>query len=304
MTREAYQQPQDTPPLEGGAQMNHDLQPMPRSVQAPWRKSARARVFRVAAIGLLACVSILGASANSSHQARAAQAATNAAAAAFSVTNVTVSVSPSSFNGTCSPTMPFTFTATFTFPAGNPGGQLQYNWVFGPSALPNAPSQTTVYPYPVIAPGQTTYTTPVSAQPVWNVPAANGNGVQGDGYVTVTGPNFVQSSPAYFTLTCSFTVTSVTLSGSGSCLFGLHYGGTIDVAPSPGGTLTYSWQFVNSSNVNTFGTGQVSVSPGQTTVTLFAGNPFPYRVPPGTYGTILVVTTPNMVYSNPIIRTC
>lgn len=295
MTREPYQQTHDTPTIEGGAPMNRDRQPMARSAFVRWHTSRRATAFRVVALTLLVCASILGASANSSHPARAARATTNVPAA-YAIKSVSVSVSPTSFAGLCSPTMTFTFIGTITLFPGYGGDLIPYTWnvngapqFFG-NASGNAGDVTIpVRPY------------------VYNMPAGSGTGAPQTVQLTSTG---MGSNAVAFSLTCYFTVTSVTISTSGGCSYfggGLTYTGTVTIAPSPGGSLSYSWQRVNNGNVDSFSTtgSPVHVNPGQTTVSLTLGPFASFPTFPLPYvGTILVVVTPNMVYSSPVIRPC
>ena len=279
--------------------MNRDQQQHPtfRSVLARWRPAGRARMVRVIALVLVVCASILGASATtSSHQARAARATTSMAPAAYSIKSVSVSVSPTSFAGACSPTMTFTFTGTITLYAGYGGDLIPYTWLVDGS--PQYSSYAQGNPGDVAIP-----VGPYSYQ----MSAGSGTGASHSLQLESTG---VYSNAAAFSLTCYFTVTGITLSTSGSCWIwgpGLTYTATVTIAPSPGGSLSYSWQRVTSGNSDSFSTtgSPVTISPGQTSKTLTLGPFYGFPTFPRTYvGTILVVTTPNMVYSNPVVGLC
>lgn len=244
-----------------------------------------ARTLRVAAFAVLASALFVGASA-SRHTARAASLA---------VVSASASVAPTSFSGVCSPTMTFDLNATLTLNAGNTGGTVTYFWLVDSGTVANGSAN--------VAAGQVS----LPLQPyAYHMDAASGTGATHTAQLDVYGPNSVFSNGAPFSLTC-LTVSSVTLSGAGSCYFGLRYTGTIAIAPSPAAWISYSWQFVNNANVSSSAMGPSSIylpADSTTPISVSYGSPFPYRVPPGTYGAILVVVTPNMVYSNPVIRTC
>lgn len=288
MTRNRSQQEQTRSgrPAEGGAQPQLDQHRVHRLNDWRWHRVGRTVVIRAAALAVLVCASLVGAAATG-HQAHAAPATADVANSA-SVTSINLSVSPASFVGVCSPTMTFTFTGTITVGPNYGGENIPYTlWVDGQQA-----SATNAYTYGY--PGASSVTATVT----YSMSAAQGTGAVHTAYMNSLG---VQSNGVQFSLTC-ITVSNVTLSRGVRLLCGLSYTATVTIAPSPGGTVTYTWQFVNSSNVSSSASGEFQAPADQATTQTVTYSPFLCHVPTsGTYGAILVVTAPNMVYSNPVI---
>jgi hypothetical protein len=195
---------------------------------------------------LVACASLLGASAHSSHQVRAA--AHTAAATTLQVSSVTAWVNNGAVKPQCTPTVPFSFLGIVTFPSGNPGGTLYYFWSRSgrdPAGGGDQPTQTVT-----IQPGQTE----LSVTDAYTPSAALGNGdLLYDRLYTYTDPNTRtgggSSLPVYISLVCSFYL----ITGSGSVSptswcnhlrintwVVVTFSYTITVNPSPGGQVTFT----------------------------------------------------------------
>lgn len=185
----------------------------------------------------------------------------------FSVSSVTLGVSPSSIAGkTCGTSETFIYTATFKIPASTAGGTIQFSYT-----LNNGRSQT---PATVaVGPGATsaTYTFTSSGA----LPADHT--YPGPAEVMVTSPNSVTSNSALPSGSCvapgAFTVTSVDMAVSPASLAGLSCGTNETVTytatfhlpvSNPGGTIQFYWTDNNGRGSNP---ASVTVAPGQTAAT-------------------------------------
>ncbi|HEX9038724.1 MAG TPA: hypothetical protein VF808_17210 [Ktedonobacterales bacterium] len=216
----------------------------------------------------------------------------------FSVSDVTLSVSPASIAGqTCGATDTFTYTAVFHIPAGSAGGTIKFNYTLNNGrsqtlATVTAPAWATSVTYTFISSGA------LPADHTYPAPAQ----------VMVTSPNSVLSNSALPSGSCAapsaFQVTSVSMAVSPPSIAGLRcgtqvtvtYTATFHLAPSgPGGTLQFLYTVNNGRGDNP---ARLSVAPGQTTATYqfqWAGPLPPDHTYPEAGG--VMVTSPNSITS-------
>jgi len=209
----------------------------------------------------------------------------------FSVAGINVSANPSTFHGTCTNPMIFTFTATIKVPAGTAGGMVTYHWLRSDGAT--APAETVTF-----NPGVTTRTVTIT----WQLGAAWGNGSTFWEALQVTAPNSVTSTHANFSFVCQFTVTSINASvlpGAHFCgqpVWTFNFSATITLSPGPnGGNITYTWE---RSDGGATAPITISVPAGQTTVTVTDSWALGGGAPVGSYWEQVVVTGPNSITSN------
>lgn len=164
---------------------------------------------------------------------------------ALQVLNVAITVSPSSLNGyTCGTNLQITYTATFHFPAGNAGGQVQF-------AYTTSNGRGSTPAHLAVVPGQMTATYAFT----WSGSLPADHTAPGPGGVMVTAPNSYTSPLVAPTGACSsamsgpFKVIGIELSASPS-LIGTHcgtfftekYTAIFHIAPGgPGGTIVFQY---------------------------------------------------------------
>lgn len=220
----------------------------------------------------------------------------------FSVTSVDMSVNPASLASyTCGTQLTVTYTATFHFPANNPGGQVQFQWTdtngrgSTPASL-TVPSGTTSMPYQFTWSGQLP---PDHTQP-------------GNGGVIVTSPNAYTSSLVGPTGSCSVAqsvplkVTSVdiTVSPSLSTFTCGHsaiviYTATFHFpANNAGGNVIFEYTTTNGRGSSP---ASLTVSPGTTSMAYqfqWKGTIYNNQPDPGNGG--VLVSSPN-AYTSPLV---
>lgn len=217
----------------------------------------------------------------------------------LTVTGIDITVSPNSLSGyTCGTTITATYTATFHFPANNPGGNVVFSYTTN-NGRSEAPARLTVKP------GQTSASYKFS----WSGALPDDHTAPGRGGVMVTSPNQITSpliapsgacSPAQaaFKVTSAEVVASPALTGQ-SCgsQFTETYTATFHIAPnSPGGTIVFNYT-VNNGRSNSQNIS-LPVAAGQTTATYkftWSGTLTSDHVVPGVGG--VMITAPNQIIS-------
>ena len=209
----------------------------------------------------------------------------------FSVTSINVSVNPANFNGTCTATMLFTFTAVINVPAGSPGGTVSYTWLRSDGAT--APTESASF-----NPGATTQTVTTT----WQLGAVWGNGSTFWEALKVTAPNSITSAHDTFSFVCQFAVTGINASVSPTTYdcsqsqVTFNFSATITIAPGPnGGNITYTWA---RSDGATMSPVTITVPASQSTATVTTTWTLGLGAPPGSYWEQVVVTSPNNISSN------
>jgi hypothetical protein len=209
----------------------------------------------------------------------------------LTVSSVSVSPSPASFDAACQLNTTVTFTATIHAPAGTRGGTITYHWLRSDGTA--TANQSTTF-----AAGQTAKTVTTT----WALPDSLGNGSTRWAALQTTAPNGVTSPHANFTFHCQFTVTSIHVSvgpatypcGDASQTF--TFTATIHVgATGSGGSIKYSWarsDHASSPAVYIF------VPPNTTTVTVMDTWTLFTGVPNGSYWEQVSTTMPNGATSN------
>lgn len=219
----------------------------------------------------------------------------------WTVLGVDMTVSPHSLSSyACGSNATVTYTATFHLPANNPGGQIQFSYTTDNGRGDNPASLT-------VQPGQTSATYHFT----WSGALPADHTMPEPGGVNVTSPNALTSqlvgpSGACTSASAPFSVSSVNVSASPSLNghscgtnFTETYTATFHVAPNgPGGTITFSYSTNNGrggggSDIN------LSVAPGQTTVTYkfyWKGSLPADHTAPGVG--LVMVTAPNSVISS------
>ncbi len=275
-----------------------------------WRGLRLTRALCALALGLALSAGVLG---NAIGQ-RQAHAAANAPAVAFQVDSVTswVNTGAGRIDRSCDPTMPFTFLGIITFPAGNPGGTLQYFWGrIGISAAQGGGDQ------PVqnitIQPGQTE----LMVYDTWDVSAALGNGQILWDKLYINAPGFLSSNQTEISLVCGFSVTSATGAVSqatwcpGPSLIirwvTFTFTFNLSVNPSPGGTIGYSITQTLPNGTHPSNSpipGSTSAAPGAPTANPVTSTwTLVTTAATGTYSEVLSTTSPNGVTSNTVTLT-
>ncbi len=216
--------------------------------------------------------------------------------ASFMVTGVDMAVNPPSLSGiTCGQTLTVTYTATFHFPANNPGGQAMFEYTT------NNGRGTTIAGL-IIPPGQTSAT----YQFTWSGQVPADHTAPGLGGVIVTHPNTLTSQMVKPAGTCStgspsaFKVTSIELSASPLSAgihcgtnYTEHYNAIFHIAPGgPGGTITFTY----TTNNGRSGSSPIhlNVAAGQTSISYtftWSGTLPADHTAPGTG--IVLMTAPN-----------
>ena len=227
--------------------------------------------------------------------------AASATTSSLRVTSVNIAVSPSSLSSyTCGTTVTVTYTATFNFPANNPGGQVTFQYTTDNGRGSSAPTSLNIQP----GEPDTTY------QFTWSGALPVDHTMPEPGGVTVTAPNSVNSplvgpsgscssgSTAAFQVTSAVVTANDSLSGQ-SCgsQFTEHYTVTFTIAPNgPGGTINFTYSTDNGQSNTASKTVQVNA--GQTTVTSsfrWNGKLPADHTAPGVG--VVLVTAPNAVTS-------
>lgn len=222
-----------------------------------------------------------------------------ASATALTVLGVDMAVSPKSLNGyACGANVTVTYTATFHFPANNPGGQVAFQYTTDNGRGDTQDSLT-------VQPGQTT----VPYQFTWSGALPADHTMPEPGGVIVTSPNALNSalvgpSGSCSAATAAFAVTSVVVTASPS-LSGQNCGSQFTetytatfhiVSNSPGGTITFNYTTNNGRSNSQDVTLQVAA--GQTTIKYkfyWKGTLPADHTEPGIG--IVLVTAPNAVTS-------
>ena len=228
-------------------------------------------------------------------------ATASATGAAFSVLGVDMAVSPKSLNSyACGSNLTVTYTATFHFPANNPGGPVAFQYTTD-NGRGSTPASLTVQP------GQTT----VAYQFTWSGNLPDDHTMPEPGGVMITAPNSLTSSLVGPSGSCNsssanFSVLSVDVTASPS-LDGHHcgdsftevYTATFHIAPnSPGGIITFTYTTDNGRGNSK--TVSLHVDAGQTEKTYkfyWAGSLPADHTQPGTG--LVAVSSPNAVTSSP-----
>jgi hypothetical protein len=258
----------------------------------PWRPT-RLVVIIPLVLSLLACglaggSSVVGGTTPAPGSGDAATPTTNP----FALDSVTVTSDPGNFSsGTCTSTVTFHFTATLTAPADNPGGTVTYQWVTSGGSYS---AQTMSF-----APGDTSHTLKLAR----DLSAGLGNGNTYWVELRTTAPNALTSSHANYTFQCQFAALSASVAvnpTSATCTLGVcthdtfAFTGTVNVAPSPGGTITYHWVRSDGATgpVQTLtvpaGASSVPVNDGESWTTTKCNSQWEQ----------MIITAPNSVLSN------
>ncbi len=221
------------------------------------------------------------------------------AATAFEVSGITAWVNTGGETGQCVRTLPFTFLGIITFPAGNPGGTLQYFWSRSSEGGGDQPIHTVT-----IQPGQTE----LQVTDTWNVSAQWGDGRLLIDKLFTQSPNIVISNNVHIILVCAFSFSEVRGSlpkyqGCPSAYdrlvnarLTLPFSYTIYVNPSPGGTVTYTIQRTNPSGNTSLSNGSTSVGGGVPSVSVSSPWDITADSPTGQYTETLTVTSPTNLY--------
>ncbi|HEU5439996.1 MAG TPA: hypothetical protein VFU88_11960 [Ktedonobacterales bacterium] len=208
----------------------------------------------------------------------------------FSVSAATIDSGPGNYNGTCTPTMAFTFTGTITVPAGTAGGTVKYEWVHNQSV--ETETRTVSF-----APGQTTQ----SVSDTMTLPAYDGGGQSYNNRLVILAPSDVGSAFSTFTFMCVVKVTSVNVSFTPTAFdcstpLSQHvftFKAVLSVTPGPAATGSYQADFGlygGTSNDRTIATFQIPS--GATSVTLTIRHTLTSRSLNGTYYEIFKVEQP------------
>ena len=225
----------------------------------------------------------------------------SATTSSLRVTSVNIAVSPSSLSSyTCGTTVTVTYTATFNFPANNPGGQVMFQYTTDNGRGSSDQKSLTIQP----GESDTTY------QFTWSGPLPTDHTMPEPGGVTVSSPNSVNSplvgpsgscssgATAAFQVASVDVVASPSLSGQ-SCgsQFTEKYTVTFHIAPNgPGGTINFT--YTTNNGQSSAGSDSVTVNPGQTTKTYkftWSGKLPVDHTAPGVG--VVLVTAPNAVTS-------
>ena len=180
---------------------------------------------------------------------------------------------------------------TLTAPAGNPGGTVTYQWVTSGGSYP---TQTISF-----APGDTSHTVTLAR----DLSAGLGNGHAYWVEVQTTAPNTLISVHANYSFQCQFAALSASVAvnpSSATCTLGVcthdifAFMAAVQVAPSPGGTITYHW--VRSDGAT--GPDQtLTVPAGASSVPVHDGESWTTTTC-GSHWEQLIITAPNSVLSN------
>lgn len=213
----------------------------------------------------------------------------------FSVTTISVSASPGSYQGVCATALTLTFTGTIHASPGPSGGTVSYAWLRSDNT--RGPTQTVVF-----NPGDSVKTVTTT----WRGPTSPGTTTLWEALTTTT-PNAVASQHTSVKFVCEapsagFTVTNISISGSedptsiSTCGPPVFYvSATLSIsAGSPGGKITYTWE---RSDGTTSGPSTVTVAAGQTQVTVTDTWNAVYE-PTNLYWVKLKVSAPNSINSN------
>ncbi|HET8843237.1 MAG TPA: serine/threonine-protein kinase [Ktedonobacteraceae bacterium] len=213
----------------------------------------------------------------------------------LTVTGVSASVSPTSYQGSCSNPLALTFTGTIRAAPGSSGGTVSYTWLRSDNVT--GPVQTVTF-----KPGDTAHTVTTS----WQGPTSNGTTTLWETLKTIS-PNTKTSSQALIQITCvpnPLTVTGINVSGTEdltNCIIAFSLTAVISIsANAPAGSLTYTWILSDGTTVGP-STISIAASQQQATINYRWETTGPIRP---TYSAMLRVTSPNAIDSNqPVFTT-
>jgi hypothetical protein len=213
----------------------------------------------------------------------------------FQVSGVTAWVNSGVESGQCVPTLPFTFLGIITFPAGNPGGTLQYFWSRSSEGGGDQPIHTVT-----IQPGQLE----LKVYDTWNVSAQWGDGSLLTDKLFTQLPNTVISNAVHITLMCHLYVTSIAGSVSPAtwCPSSLQvilnvaltitFGNTISVNPGPGGQVNFTIQRIDPNGNTSISDSSTTVPGGGSSVSVSNGWTIHADDAHGSYTEVLTVMSP------------